>query len=191
MRPLEVLNLLRSKLPDDDPFGVVAQFDNPAHLMQAAETMRKAGYRRFDVHSPFPIHGMNRAMGVRRSPLPWLVLGGGATGCAVALVLQLWINVAEYPLVISGKPFNSLPAFIPVTFELTVLFSAFATVLGMFLLNFLPMLYHPLLKSANFARATSDGFFLSVEARDPLFHEDRTRELLESIGGKNIELLEP
>jgi hypothetical protein len=187
----EPARILLGFLPEDDPFGMLARFADPAALIRVAAAMRKAGYRRFDAHSPFPIHGMERAMGVRRSPLPWIVLGGGLVGFACGLGLQVWINVFDYPLVTSGKPFLSLPAFIPVTFELTVLFSAFAAIGGMLLLNILPMLYHPLLKSRNFARATSDGFFISVEARDPLFDAERTREFLESLGGKNVELLKP
>ena len=187
----EVIQTLMGKLPEENPFGILAEFENPAHLMHAAEKMRDAGFKRFDVHSPFPIHGMDRAMGLGRSILPWIVLGGGFTGFLTGLALQTWINVIEYPLVISGKPYFSLPAFIPVTFELTILFSAFAAVGGMFVLNFLPMLYHPLQKVKNFERATTDGFFLSVEARDPKFDAEATREMLASFGGKNIELLEP
>jgi hypothetical protein len=185
------LMTLTGRLPDTNPFGIVAQFDNPHELLRAAETMRDAGYREFDVHSPFPIHGMNKAMGIGRSLLPWIVLGGGMTGCAGALTLMIWINVVDYPIVISGKPYLSLPAFIPIVFELTVLLSAFAALGGMLLLNFLPMLYHPLMKNPEFARATSDGFFLSVEAWDPRFDPDDTRRLLESAGGRNIALLEP
>jgi hypothetical protein len=187
----EPARILLGFLPEDDPFGMLARFPDPGALVGAAQAMRRAGYRRFDAHSPFPIHGMERAMGIRRSPLPWLVLGGGLMGFCCGLGLQIWINVFDYPLAISGKPFLSLPAFVPVTFDLTVLFAAFAAIGGMLLLNFLPMLYHPLLKSRAFARATRDGFFISVEARDPLFDAERTRELLESLGGKNVELLEP
>jgi hypothetical protein len=187
----ETIQTLLGNLPDDNPFGAVARFENPHQLMRAAETMRDAGYKRFDVHSPFPIHGMNEAMGIGRSVLPWIVLGGGLTGCAGALALMIWINVYDYPMVISGKPYLSLPAFIPITFELTVLLSAFAAVGGMLMLNFLPMLYHPLLKHPEFARATSDGFFISVEARDRQFDPERTLEILKNAGGKNAILLEP
>lgn len=187
----ETIQILIGKLPEDNPFGVLARFENPHALVEAARATHKAGYRRFDVFSPFPIHGMNKAAGVGRSILPWIVLGGGLTGCACALALMIWINVYDYPIVISGKPYLSLPAFIPITFELTVLFSAFSALGGMLILNFLPMLYHPLLKKEQFKRVTDDGFFLSIEARDPKFDPAGSVAFLESIGGKNVELLEP
>jgi hypothetical protein len=134
---------------------------------------------------------MNRAMGIRGSWVPFVVLGGGLTGGLSALALQYWIHVIEYPLVISGKPFNSLPAFIPVTFELTVLLAAFGAVGGILIFNLLPMLYHPLLKSARFARATADGFFVSIEARDAKFDSAGTRRMLEALGATHVEELEP
>lgn len=178
-------------LPETGPYGLIAEFDSPRALYHAAESLRKAGYRRFDVHSPFPIHGMDRAMGLRRSWVPFFVLGGGLTGCALGLLLQWWINAVDYRLVISAKPFNSLPAFIPVTFELTILLAAFGAVLSMLVLNLLPMLYHPLFKHERFRHATADAFFVSIPARDPKFDPKRTRDLLESLGGRNIDLVEP
>lgn len=178
-------------VPSAELYGMVAQFSSPGELLAAVRKLHEAGYRRFDTHSPFPIHGMERAMGCGRSRVPWLVLGGGLTGGLGGLLLQWWINVVDYPLIISGKPFFSVPAFIPVVFELTILLAAFGAVLGMLALNMLPMLYHPLFRKELFRRVTSDGFCLSVEARDPLFDPDRTRQLLESLGGQHVELVEP
>jgi len=173
------------------PYGMVAEFAGPTELVQAADALRRAGYRRFDTHSPFPIHGISRAMGIRRSRVPWVVLGGGLTGGSGALLLQWWIHAVDYRLVISGKPYFSLPAFIPVMFELTVLLAAFGAVGGILIFNLLPMLYHPLLRHERFARVTSDGFFVSIEALDPRFDAQRTRQLLESVGGTQITVLEP
>lgn len=186
-----VLARLVGNPPREDPFGMVAEFEDPTALLHAAREIRRAGYRHFDAHSPFPIHGIERAMGARGSLVPWVVLGGGATGCLGGLALQVWINVFDYPLVISGKPHFALPAYIPVTFELTVLLAAFGALGGMLLLNLLPMLYHPLFKARRFARATSDGFFISVEARDPKFDVEATRRLLEDCVGRHITVLEP
>jgi hypothetical protein len=172
-------------------WGIVAEYDGPSELIQAAEALRRAGYRRFDAHSPFPIHGMNRAIGVRGSLVPWLVLAGGLAGGTSGLLLQYWIHVIDYPLVFSGKPFFSVPAFIPVTFELTILLAALGAMAGILIFNLIPMLYHPLFSHERFTRVTSDGFFVSVEARDPRFEPDGTRRLLESLGGHHIALLEP
>lgn len=173
------------------PYGMLARFGSAARLKQAARELHRAGYRRFDAHSPYPIHGLDAAMGSRFSLVPFLVLGGGVTGCLVGAALQIWVHNFAYPLVISGKPLLSIPAFIPVMFELTILFASFGAVVGMFAINRLPTLYHPLLKSEQFARATNDGFFVSIEARDKNFDPDRTRQFLASLGGENIELVEP
>jgi len=191
VKPPYLVNMLLGKLPEDNPFGIVAEFKGPGGLLEAAKATRDAGYKCFDVHSPFPVHGMNRAMGLRRSDLPWVILGGGLTGCIGGFALQYWVSAVDYPLVISGKPFNSIPAFIPITFECTILISAFAAVLGMLFFNFLPMLYHPLFKYKHFKRVTTDGFFLTIEARDKKFEPDEAEEFLDSIGGRNIALLEP
>ncbi len=171
-------------------YGLVAQFDTPGDLVRASEQVRDKGYKYWDAHSPFPIHGMDEAMGLRFCWVPWIVLCCGLTGCTLGLALQEWINLSAYPLVIAGKPYNSFPAFMPVTFEMTILSSVFGSVGGMLLTNFLPMFYHPLFKSERFKRATDDGFFISIEARDAKFDEQATRKMLESIGGKNIERVE-
>jgi len=151
--------------------------------------MRDSGYKLYDCHSPFPIHGMNKAMGVNRSNLGYLVGIFALIGFSGALLLQWWTSAIDYPIIISGKPFFSYQAFVPVIFALAVLFSALAVTFGMLIANRLPMLFHPLFSSARFKRFSTDGFFISVESNDPRFDSSRTKAFLESIGGKNIELL--
>jgi hypothetical protein len=169
--------------------GALARFAGPAELLAAGEKLRDAGYQRFDCHSPFPIHGMSEAMGLGRSRLGWFVgmmaiIGGGG-----GLLLQWWSATIAYPLVISGKPFFSFQAFVPVTFCGTVLFSALGAVLGMFHLNRLPQWHHPVFFSDTFKSASDDGFLVSVEAEDPKFSERDTVELLKSAGATHVELL--
>lgn len=171
-------------------YGAIARFDGPAELIDAARKARAAGYRRLDAHSPFPIHGIDEAMGLARSPLPWLVLVGGATGLATGFLLQWYPSVVEYPLIVGGKPFNSIEAWVPIAFELTILFAAFAAVFGMLLLNGLPRLHHPAFDATDFARATDDGFFLAIEAGDPSFSDASVIAFLGAIGGKNAQILE-
>ncbi len=187
----ESVNEVLGILPEDNPFGVIAQFEGPTELLHAAKAVRGQGYRRFDTFSPFPVHGMPKAMGIRFSLIPLLSFGGGLTGCIAGFAMQYWMNGVNYPIVISDKPFFSLPAFIPVMFELTILLAAFGAVFGMFFINRLPMFYHPVFKNAAFARVTADGFFLTIEARDKQFDPQRTQELLASLGGRNVALLEP
>jgi Protein of unknown function (DUF3341) len=181
--------LLRPSLPPGGLFGVLAEFVTPADLYHACEGVRDAGYTRWDAHAPFPVHGLERAMGLKASRLPWislvLALGGGITGMA----LQGWVSTMAYPLVISGKPFFSWPAFVPVTFELAVLGGAVGAVFGMFAMNQLPTLHHPLFASRAFERASDDGFFLSIESWDPKFDRDRTVDLLRGLGAKGVELV--
>jgi hypothetical protein len=171
-------------------YGYLAEFETVDGLYQAAQAMRDAGYSRWDAHSPFPVHGLDDAMGIRGTRLPWLVLGGGIAGAGLGLLLQWWTNAVDYPLNISGKPFFSLPANIPVTFETTILLSALTTVVGMLALNRLPQYWHPIFGSERFKRATSDRFFISVEAADPRFDAEATRRLLESLGAAGVERLE-
>ncbi len=170
-------------------YGLLAEFADPAALLRAAGKVREAGYRHFDVHSPFPIHGMDKAMGLGNSLVGFFTLGGGITGFALAYWLQWWTGAVAYPLNISGKPFFAIEPSIPVIFELTVLFSAFGAVAGMFALNGLPRPHNPLFYSRNFARATDDAFFLHIAASDKRFDLEETRRLLTDIGGRNIELL--
>jgi Protein of unknown function (DUF3341) len=188
-------------------YGYLAEFDNPQDLYHAAEQVRDQGYQRWDVHSPFPIHGMNDAMGMSRSKLPWFVFFGGLTGLSVAFVLQtltqttFWGDIGlgflqklaeTYPTVVQGKPIHiwTLPAFFPVMFELTILFSAFTTLFGLLGMMQLPRLNHPLFASKQFKKFSDDGFFISIEARDQKFQVERTKGFLEGIGGKNIELVQ-
>ena len=182
--------LLATPLPKGPYFGIVAQFGTPADLFHACERVRDAGFTRWDAHTPFPVHGLEGAMGIRRSFLPWIVLVAGLTGGAFAFGLQWWVHASAYPLVISGKPYLSWPAFIPITFELAVLFAAFGAVLGMLGLNRLPMHHHPLFQSKLFERVTDDGFFISIESWDPRFDAAATPKLLESLGAQRVELLE-
>jgi hypothetical protein len=171
-------------------FGVLAQFNEPWDLFQACERVRDAGFTRWDAHSPFPVHGLERAMGLRRSRLGWVVFGCALFGAALGFGLQWWIHTQDYPLVISGKPYSSWPAFIPVTFELAVLCGALGAVLGMFHFNKLPRWHHPLLRLDRFAQTTTDGFFISIEASDPKFAADRTPEFLKEIGASRVEIAE-
>ena len=171
-------------------FGVLAEFRTPGTILEAAGKVRRDGYRQFDCHTPFPVHGLEHAMGVPPSKVPWIVLAGGLTGFAIGLSLQWWTSTIAYPLIIGGKPLFSYQAFVPVTFELTILLSAFGAVFGMFALNRLPMFYHPVFRSSHFRRASDDRFFISIEATDPRFDLSRTRSFLESLGGENVTVLE-
>jgi len=181
---------LLNRLPTGPYYGVLAQFGSPAELYHACERVRDEGFTKWDAHTPFPVHGLDKAMGLKRSPLPWIVLVMGLTGAALGFALQWWVHAKAYPLVISGKPYFSWPAYIPVTFEVAVLFAALGAVLGMLALNRLPMHHHPLFQSSVFERVTDDAFFISIESWDPRFDPSGTRTLLESLGARNVELLE-
>jgi len=178
------------RLPKGPYYGTLAEFATPADLYHACERVRDAGFTRWDAHSPFPVHGLDGAMGLRRSTLPWLVLGMALVGGVLGFGLQWWVHTTAYPLVISGKPFFAWPAFIPITFELSVLFGALGAVFGMLGMNRLPMHHHPLFRSAAFERVTDDAFFISIESWDPRFDPAATGKLLESLGARRVELLE-
>lgn len=169
---------------------ILAEYDSPGACLHAAEALRDAGYQMFDVHTPFPVHGMDKAMGMRPSVLGWIVLAMGLTGLTAAAAMIIWMNGIDYPLVIGGKPPISYPSMVPVCFELTVLFSAFGAVFGMLGLNKLPRHHHPVFESERFRAATDDRFFVSVESEDPKFDEKKTRELLESTHPIHIEVIE-
>lgn len=169
---------------------LVAEFDTPAEIVKAAGAVADAGYRDFDAHTPFPIHGLDRAMKVPASKLGWIVFGHGLFGGLFAFWLQWWTSTIDYPMIIGGKPYFSFQAFVPVTFALTILFSAFGAVFGMLFLNGLPRWHHATLTHPDFLRATDDRFFISIESTDPKFDATKTRELLEQVGGKRIALLE-
>ena len=170
--------------------GALAQFADPGQLMKAAEKLRDSEYTKFDCHSPFPIHGMDKAMGLPRSPLGWLIGISAIIGTSGALALQWWTSTIDYPLVISGKPLFSFQAYVPVTFALGILLSAFTALIGMLALNGLPRWNHPVFNSERFEQATDDSFFVSIYADDPEFDKEKTKQYLESIGGTNCELLQ-
>jgi hypothetical protein len=172
------------------PWGLLAEFDTPARLFTACEAVRDAGYTRWDAHSPFPVHGLERAMGLKRSPVPLAVLALGLGGAAAGMALQWWVAVRAYPLVISGKPLFSWPAFVPVMFECGVLGGALGAIFGFLGLSRLPQHHHPLFASKSFERVTDDGFFVSIQADDPRFDRAATVRLLEQAGARNVELIE-
>jgi len=168
----------------------MAEFDNPENLLVAAKRAYQEGYRRMDAYSPFPIEGLAEAIGFHKNRLPLIVLLGGVFGCLAGYGLLYYAEVMDYPLNIGGKPFHSWPAFIPITFETTVLFAALSAVLGMLALNGLPMPYHPVFNVPRFALASRDRFFLCIEARDPKFDLAATKQFLESLGPQEVSEVE-
>ena len=176
-------------LPAGERYGLLAEFATPAVLFRACESVRDAGYSRWDAHTPFPVHGLDRAMGLKRSKLPWVVFVLAMGGAAGGFALQSWVHSVAYPSVISGKPFFAWPAYIPVTFELAVLGGALGAVLGILAFNKLPRHHHPLFASASFERASDDRFFISIESRDPRFDASATPELLRQSGASRLEWL--
>ncbi len=171
-------------------YGLVAEFESPSVFVEAARRARESGYRSMDAYSPFPIHELTRALELPKTKLPLLVLAGGVAGCAAALLMQWYSTVIHYPLNVAGKPLASWPSFIPITFELTILFAAFAAVLGMIGMNGLPMPYHPIFNASRFALASRDRFFLCIEAKDPLFDLERTAKFLEGLGATVVSEVE-
>ncbi|MEL7363166.1 MAG: DUF3341 domain-containing protein [Bacteroidota bacterium] len=179
---------LLSGRPDAN-VGLLAQFSNPGTLYDAVKEIRKRGYTRIEAYSPFPIHGMDKAMGLSYSKLGYLVFVGAITGCSLAFLMQWWMNAVDYPINISNKPLFAFEPSVPVAFELTVLFSALTAVGGMLALNGLPRPYNPLFFSKRFARVTDDAFFLQVEAVDGKYDEMATAELLYEIGAMSVEVV--
>jgi hypothetical protein len=172
------------------PYGLIATFETPGALMRAAEQVRDAGYRRWDCITPFPIHGLDKAMGVGRSKVPRISLCGGITGFCTGMSMIWFMDKYDYALTVGGKPFFSPLFAFPVSYELTILFTAFATIGGMFFLNGLPMHYHPVLNYDKIRRGTDDLFFIVIERSDPRFNPDNTKALLSKIGGGDITELE-
>lgn len=162
-------------------YGMVAEFETATALLEATETTRKAGYTRIDAHSPLPIHGMEEAIGQDFTRLPFIVFLGGLLGGSGGYFLQYWTAVIDYPIMIGGKGLHSWPAFIPVTFECTILFAAFTAVVGMIAMNGLPRPSHPIFETPNFERASQDRFFLAIEAEDPKFERAETKRFLEDL----------
>ncbi|KAB2667640.1 MAG: DUF3341 domain-containing protein [Verrucomicrobia bacterium] len=163
---------------NEKPYGLLAEFDTPADIMAAAIRCRDAGFKKWDVHTPFPIHGMDDAMGLGKSPVGWFTFAGATTGFFTGMTMIWYMNQFDYPLVVGGKPlFTPLYAF-PVSYELTILLGSFATLFAMLFLNRLPRLNHPLLKVARFKKATDDKFYLCIEAADPKYAAETTRTFL-------------
>ena len=167
-------------------YGLMAEFDEPEALKAAARRAYEEGYRKMDAYSPLPVEGLAEALGFRYTRVPLIVLIGGIVGCLSGFYLQYWISVIDYPVNVGGRPLNSWPSFIPVTFEMTILFAAFAALLGMLALNGLPMPYHPVFNVPSFAMATRNQFFLCIEAKDPKFDRSKTWEFLASLNPKEI-----
>jgi hypothetical protein len=172
-------------------YAMAAEYPSAAALYEAAKIVRDAGFKRWDVYSPFPIHGMDDAMGLGKSWLSAVVLCGGISGLLTAAILEFGPSSILYPLVVHGKPTNffTVPAFFPIMFELTVLFSAFAAFFAVLIMNGLPRPNHPMFNWNRFSRVTNDGFFLAIEARDPRFTEVEARELFERSGGQHITII--
>jgi len=167
-------------------YGLAAEFPSAKDLLRAANRAREAGYSKMDTFSPIPIHGMEDAVGQRFTRLPWLVFVAGLTGAAFGFGLQYWTSVIDYPLNIGGKPLNSWPAFIPITFECTILFAGLTSALSMVLLNGLPRPHHPMFNVPGFERATQDRFFICIEAADPKFDRASTRSFLEGLNPDEV-----
>jgi hypothetical protein len=171
-------------------YGLIAAFDTTADVMSAAEKVRDAGFQHWDVITPFPIHGMDSAMGLKRSRVPRFSLIGGITGFTTGMLMVAWMNMIDYPLIVGGKPLFSPMFAFPVSYELTILLASFGSIIGMFLLNRLPMHYHPVMNRDGVAEASDNRFFIVIESRDPHYRKEKVHGLLSEIGGKDIEELE-
>jgi len=167
-------------------YGLIAEFDDSESLLAAARLAHEAGYRRMDAYSPLPVEGLAEAIGIRRTRIPLIVLLGGLTGCLGGFFLQYWIAVLDYPINVGGRPLNSWPSFIPVTFELTILLSALSAVAGLFALCRLPWPHHPVFNLPPFEMATQDRFFLCIECQDPRFDPEGTRRFLGDLRPRGI-----
>ena len=170
-------------------YGAVAEFSTPEDLVAAARAMRRDGFTKMDACTPFPVHGIDEVLGIKHSPLGWIVMVAGFTGMVFALWLQWWTGAVDYPLTVGGKPFFSFEPSIPITFELTILLCGIAAVVGMFVLNGFPSLYHPLFNHDRFTKVTDDKFVLAVEAADPRFHADLTPSRLLRLGADAVDLV--
>ena len=171
-------------------WGLLAQYETPREIYKACERVRDAGYTKWDSCTPFPVHGLDRAMGLKPSALPWYVLVIGICGSIFALSFEIWTMGHEYPIIVQGKPLYSLPAFVPVWYEFTVLSSCLTVFFGNWILNRLPQFYHPAFKSKAFDRVTDDKFFIMIEAADSRFDLEKTKALLGDAGASHIEELE-
>ncbi len=172
-------------------YGLLAEFADPDALLEAARRAREAGFRALDAYSPFPIHGLDEAVGMRRTNLPFLSLACGLIGACGGFLLQYWVSAIAYPLNVGGRPFFSWPSFIPITFESGVLLASFGTAIGMLIANGLPQPYHPLFNVEEFARASQDGFFLCIESADPQFDPEKTRQFLQGLNPREVFRVDP
>jgi len=166
--------------------GVMAEFSSATELVDAAVQVRDAGYSKTDAFSPFPLHEIDEALGIKRSILPYLCFAGGITGLLSGLGLTYFVHVIDYPIIVGGRPHFSLPAFIPPMYELTILFAAFTAVFGMLFLNGLPRPYHPVFNVPRFALASREKFFLIIETADPNFEYEKTRRFMEGLGAQEV-----
>lgn len=167
-------------------YGLMAEFESPTDIVAAARRAYDEGYRNMDAFSPFPIEELSEAIGFHRNRLPLIVLIGGIVGCVGGFALCYWASVHAYPINVGGRPLNSWPAFIPVTFETTILVAALSAVFGMLALNGLPQPYHPVFNAPRFELATRNTFFLLIEAKDPQFDAEATRAFLDSLGSREV-----
>jgi hypothetical protein len=172
------------------PYGILAEFETAADIMHAAERVRDAGFKNWDVFTPFPVHGMDHAMGLKNSKVGWFAFLGGVTGYTTGMLMIWFCNAVDYPLIVGGKPMFSPFGAFPPSYELTILFGAFGALGGMLFLNRLPRLHHPLLKNRRFSQVTHDRFFLVIESGDPKYSEPATLKLLEETGSDHIEVVE-
>ena len=172
-------------------YAAIAEFESSHELLAAVKEVRQRGYTALDTMTPFPVHGMDEAIGLKHSRLGWLVLALGASGAGCGLLLQWWTGAVDYPLNIGGKPLFAIEFAMPVTFELLVLFAAFAAVFGMLAWNGLPRLYHPVFNYSRIEGASNDRFLLVIEKEDPLFDAEASAEMQRELGGANVELVEP
>lgn len=172
------------------PYALVAEFDSPDQLLEAAENARMAGYKKMDAYSPFPVHGLSEAIGFHEIKVPWLVFGGGLIGAFSGITLEWYTATIDYPMNVGGKPFFSVPAFFPVAYETTILFAALTAVFSMLALNGLPRLYHSIFNTPGFDRASQDRFFLAIEADDKLYDPVETKRFLNDLGPLTISEVE-
>ena len=167
-------------------YGIMAEFDTPTQLVDAARAVRDAGYTKTDAFSPFPLHEIDEALGIKRSILPYLIFAGGITGLMAGIGLQYFVHVYDWPIIVGGRPHFSLPAFIPPAYELTILFASATAVFGMLFLNGLPAPYHPVFNVPRFALATREKFFLIIESADDKYDYEETKSLMESLDPQEV-----
>ena len=170
----------------DDIYGVMAEFDTATDLVDAANKLRLAGYTKTDAFSPFPLHEIDEALGIKRSILPLLVFGGGIVGLLSGIGLQVFVHYIDYPLNIGGRPYLSWVSFVPPSYELTILLAGFTAVFGMLFLNGLPSPYHPVFNVPRFALATREKFFLIIESKDPKYEYNDARKFMESLKPQEV-----